>query len=124
MKRLTITLTILLFTIASHAQEFIPLWPAGKKPNWNGKIVTDSLYNERLWRVSNPGMYAFLVPKSENKGTTVIICPGGGYERLSHIYNGFQFAKWFNAHGINVFVLLYRLPHQQDLKQRETAPLM
>src|SRR5688572_5871729 len=96
----------------SFSQEFLPLWPAGKKANSNGKPVTDSLYNERIWRVGTPGMYAFLVPKSENKGTTVLICPGGGYERLSHLYNGFNFAKWFNAKGINAFVLLYRLPHQ------------
>src|SRR5918993_660710 len=109
--------------VCIKAQEFIPLWPAGKKPNSNGKTVTDSLYNDRIWRVGTPGMYAFLVPKAENKGTTVLICPGGGYERLSHIYNGFNFAKWFNAHGINVFVLLYRLPHQQDLRDRASGPL-
>ena len=112
-----------LIRVDASSQEFVPLWPAGKKPNSNGKIVTDSLYNERIWRVGTPGMYAFLVPQGENKGTTVVICPGGGYERLSHIYNGFQFAKWFNARGINAFVLLYRLPHQQDLQNRETAPL-
>lgn len=119
-------LFLILFLLAqavAGAQEFIPLWPDGKKPNWNGKVVADSLYNERIWRVGTPGMYAFLVPKSENKGTTVLICPGGGYERLSHLYNGFNFAKWFNANGINAFVLLYRLPHQTDLKNGTTGPL-
>lgn len=115
----------LLLTTAFHtkAQAFIPLWPEGKKPNWNGRVVSDSLYNERIWRVGTPGMYAFPVPKAENKGTTILICPGGGYERLSHIYNGFNFARWFNAHGINAFVLLYRLPHQPDVNVRELAPL-
>lgn len=112
----------LLLCLHSSAQEFIPLWPKGKKPNDNGKKVTDSLYNERIWRVGTPGIYAFPVPRSENKGTTVLICPGGGYERLSHIYNGFQMARWFNAQGINAFVLIYRLPHQQDLTERELAP--
>ena len=115
---------VLLFSFTRvYSQQFIPLWEKNKKPNFNGTIVTDSLFNERIWRVGTPGMYAFLVPKSENKGTTVLICPGGGYERLSYIYNGFQFAKWFNTHGINVFVLMYRLPHQKDLQQRELAPL-
>lgn len=122
-KKICVIITILLFSKNLIAQDFLPLWPAGKKPNSNGKIVTDSLFNERIWRVGTPGIYAFLVPQGENKGTSVIICPGGGYERLSHIYNGFQFAKWFNAHGINAFVLLYRLPHQLDLQNRETAPL-
>jgi acetyl esterase/lipase len=123
MKQYIAILFFILLTTASFAQEFIPLWPKGKKPNNNGKIITDSLFNERIWRVATPGIYAFPVPKSENKGTTVLICPGGGYERLSHIYNGFQLAKWFNVHGINAFVLIYRLPHQSDLQQRELAPL-
>lgn len=118
-----ILLMSIISCIRSSAQEFIPLWPVGKKLNWNGKAVKDSLFNERIWRVGTPGMYAFLVPKSENKGTTVLICPGGGYERLSHLYNGFNFAKWFNTKGINAFVLLYRLPHQQDLQNRQTGPL-
>jgi len=117
------TLLLIFFMLNVSAQEFIPLWPAGKKPNFNGKIVSDSIFNERIWRVGTPGMYAFTVPKSENKGTTVLICPGGGYERLSHIYNGFQVARWFNTQGINAYVLIYRLPHQQDLQNSETAGL-
>jgi acetyl esterase/lipase len=107
----------------ADSQEFIPLWPDGNKPNANGKKITDSLFNERIWRVATPGVYAFVVPKSENKGTAVLICPGGGYERLSHLYNGFNLAKWYNSIGVNAFVLIYRLPHQQDLQQRQLAPL-
>ena len=106
-----------------QAQGFTPLWPEGKKPNNNGKKITDSIYNERTWKVATPGIYSFIVPKSDNTGTAVLICPGGGYERLSHIYNGFTFAKWFNSIGINVFVLIHRLPHQEDLEQPQIAPL-
>jgi acetyl esterase/lipase len=113
----------LLLKFSAAAQEFIPLWPQGKKPNFNGRAVTDTVYNERIWRVGTPGVYAFPVPKSENKGTAVLICPGGGYERLSYIYNGFQLAKWFNVQGINAYVLIYRLPHQQDLQIRQQASL-
>ncbi|MEO7984529.1 MAG: alpha/beta hydrolase [Bacteroidota bacterium] len=113
----------LLSGISSRAQEFIPLWPEGKKPNSNGKKITDSIYNERTWRVATPGMYAFTVPAAVNNGTSILICPGGGYERVSHVYNGFTFAQWFNSLGINVFVLVYRLPNQTDLQQRQLAPL-
>jgi len=108
---------------AAGAQEFIPLWPAGKKPDWNGKNVTDSIYNQRYWRVGTPGMFAFPALQSENTGATVLICPGGGYDHLTHLFNGFNFAHWFNAHGINAYVLLYRLPNQADLKLREQGPL-
>lgn len=123
MKKITMLLCCCCFMMAASAQEFIPIWPEGKKPNSNGKKVTDSLYNERIWRVATPGIYAFTVPKSDNNGTAILICPGGGYERVSYIYNGFTFAKWYNTLGINVFVLVYRLPNQTDLQQPQLAPL-
>jgi acetyl esterase/lipase len=116
-------LLLLLTGGKAYAQEFIPLWPKDKKPNNNGKKITDSLFNERIWRVATPGVYAFIVPKAENTGTAVLICPGGGYERISHLYNGFNMARWYNTIGVNAFVLIYRLPHQADLQQRQLAPL-
>lgn len=122
-KKIFLQAIFLMLLLQAAAQEFIPLWPAGKKPNFNGKVVTDSLYNDRIWRVSTPGVYAFVVPKQENNGTAILICPGGGYERLSYLYNGFNLAKWYNSIGVSAFVLIYRLPHQQDLQQRELAPL-
>lgn len=124
MKRLLIILFVFVTAIKSlRAQEFIPLWPKDKKPDFNGTIVTDTIYNDRIFRVGTPGIYAFKVNKEENKGTAVLICPGGSYERLSYLYNGFNLAKWYNTLGINAFVLIYRLPHQKDLQQRDIAPL-
>jgi acetyl esterase/lipase len=113
----------LLFCLAAQAQDFVPLWPAGKKPNSNGKKITDSIFNERIWRVATPGIYCFVVPKAENNGTAVLIVPGGGYERLSHLYSGFNLAKWYNTIGVNAFVLVHRLPHQQDLINKQLAPV-
>jgi acetyl esterase/lipase len=123
MLRNKILILLLVCSVQTYAQEFIPLWPKDKKPNNNGNKITDSLYNERTWRVATPGMYAFIVPKAENTGTAVLICPGGGYERVSHVYNGYNLARWYNIMGINAFVLIYRLPHQADLQQRQVAPL-
>jgi acetyl esterase/lipase len=123
MKYLLVILFTGVFFAEANSQEFLPLWPEGKKPNFNGKKITDTIYNERIWRVGTPGIYTFVVPQAENKGTAVLICPGGGYERESYLYNGFNLAKWYNSIGINAFVLIYRLPHQADLRQRELAPL-
>src|ERR1700712_524588 len=106
MKKYLIICAVLSGCIKMSAQEFIPLWPKDKKPNFNGTIVKDSIANERAWKVGTPGIYAFTVPQAENKGVSILICPGGGFERVSYIYNGFQFAKWFNSIGINVYVLL------------------
>ncbi len=115
MKKNFVLIFFILISVFAKAQEFVPLWPAGKKPNNNGKKITDSLYNERIWRVATPGIYCFVVPKAENNGSAVLIVPGGGYARLSHLYSGFNLAKWYNSIGVNAFVLIHRLPHQQDL---------
>lgn len=123
MKKNFVFAVALFLSAQTKAQEFIPLWPPGKKADWNGKMVTDSIHNERFFRVGTPGVYAFPVAKEMNKGTTVLICPGGGYTHLTYLYNGSNFASWFNAHGINAFVLVYRLPNQTDLKFKEEAPL-
>lgn len=113
----------MLSTLALKAQEFIPLWPAGKMPNTKGMRLKDSINNERVYQVGTPGMFAFFPSIQENKQCAVIICPGGGYHHLSYQISGFQLAKWFNTMGISAFVLNYRLPNSPDLAHRETGPL-
>jgi len=117
-------LFLLLLTLQSRAQDFIPLWPEGKMPNSKGMHLTDSISNERIFRVGTPGMYAFYPSAQESKGAAVLICPGGGYERLAYVVSGLQVARWFNSIGVAAFVLNYRLPNSPDLVQRETGPLM
>lgn len=106
-----------------HAQEFIPLWPPHKMPNSKGLALKDSIANERIYQVGAPGMYAYFPSKQENKGTAVLICPGGGYARLAYMISGVQLAKWFNTMGISAFVLNYRLPTSPDLAEPEKGPL-
>jgi acetyl esterase/lipase len=107
----------------AHAQDFIPLWPAGRIPNSKGLSIKDSIVNERAYRIANPGMYAFFPSADDNKGAAVVIFPGGGYDHLTYNLGGFQLAKWFNTMGISAFVVNYRLPTSPDLKQREIGPL-
>ena len=77
-----ITLIFIIASLQSQAQQFLPIWPDGKKPNFNGIVIKDSITN-RVWRVGTPGFYTFIVQPEENAGTAVLICPGGGYERLA-----------------------------------------
>lgn len=114
---------LLLWTCRVAAQEFIPLWPKGKMPNTKGMKLKDSIANERIYQVGTPGMYSFFPSVQENKGAAVVICPGGGYERLAYVISGTQLAKWFNTMGISAFVLNYRLPNSPDLEEREKGPL-
>jgi acetyl esterase/lipase len=117
------TFLVLLISNSILAQEFIPLWPNKKMPNSKGIVVKDSIYNERQFHVGKPGIYAFFTSKQENKNAAVLIIPGGGYSRLAFDISGFQLAKWYNTLGINAFVLIHRLPHSIDLKEREKGPL-
>jgi len=116
---------LILFIQAGNgrAQEFIRIWPEGKMPNSKGMNLTDSISGERYRRVGTPGLLAFFPSKEENRGTTVLICPGGGYKHYAHILSGTQFAKWFNSKGVNAFVLIARFPHSPDLLVRHQAPL-
>lgn len=113
----------LLCSIYLQAQDFIPLWPAGKMPNSKGLDLKDSITNERIYQVGKPGMYAFFPSKDDNNGAAVVIFPGGGYTHLTYNLGGFQLAKWFNTLGMSAFVVNYRLPNSPDLIKREIGPL-
>ncbi len=125
MKKISLVSIFLLITLAyrANAQEFISLWQQGNMPNSKGLGIKDSIANERVYKVGTPGMYAFFPSQQENKGAAVVICPGGGYERLAYMISGWQLAKWFNTMGISAFVLNYRLPNSPDLITREIGPL-
>jgi acetyl esterase/lipase len=56
-----------------------------------------------------PTITPFLAPKDKATGAAVIVCPGGGYARLSDVKEGSAVAEWLNALGISAFVLKYRL---------------
>ena len=104
-----IFISVILFLISSplaiSAQEFIPLWEKGKMPNSKGMELKDDIRGERVYQVGTPGFYAFFPSVQENKGAAVLICPGGGYERLAYQILGVQLAKWFNTLGVAAFVL-------------------
>ena len=123
MNRTLFPLIFLLFcSLLTSAQQFISLWPVGKMPNTKGMAETDSIFNERYYRIGNPGMYAFFPSKQENRGTAVVICPGGGYHHYAYV-GAMQVAKWFNTMGVSAFVLISRLPLSADLVDRSIVPL-
>ncbi len=120
---LSVILFLVSLPVSVGAQEFVPLWEKGKMPNSKGMELKDDIRNERIYQVARPGFYAFFPSRQENKGAAVLICPGGGYERLAYQISGMQLAKWFNTFGVSAFVLNYRLPNSPDLMQREIVPL-
>jgi acetyl esterase/lipase len=59
--------------------------------------------------VSQPTLTRYAPAPGSANGTSVIICPGGGFHALSINSEGVDVAKWLNAKGVTGFVLRYRL---------------
>lgn len=56
----------------------------------------------------------YYVPAKDSlpeKKSAVIICPGGSYHHLGMPHEGFASARWFSSHGIEAFVLRYRVAY-------------
>jgi acetyl esterase/lipase len=97
-----------LTTIYAQAPEYleIDLWKNGM-PNTNGK---DKLpFNEQESNFK-PSIRVYLPEKDKATGRAVIACPGGGYWKLAHNHEGYDFAPFFNEQGIALIVLKYRMP--------------
>ena len=64
----------------------------------------------RVTNISSPTMTVFLPPAEKRNGTSVVICPGGGYRILAWDKEGTEVAAWLNTLGVSAFVLKYRTP--------------
>ncbi|MEI6946118.1 alpha/beta hydrolase [Paraflavisolibacter sp. H34] len=119
---------ILLFPfLQSVAQQTVPLWPAGKVPNYKKTAETerrDTGQTIHVYTVQTPDIAVFLPPKRVATGQAVILCPGGGYGTLSYDWEGTEFAKLLNSRGIAAFVLKYRLPNSKSNVVPHQSPLM
>jgi acetyl esterase/lipase len=73
------------------------LWPNGA-PGALGDADTDK-----------PSITIYLPAPETANGTSVVVCPGGGYQMLAMDHEGRQIAEWLNTRGIAAFVLKYRL---------------
>ncbi|TDO99230.1 alpha/beta hydrolase fold domain-containing protein [Flavobacterium sp. 245] len=105
----------------------IPLWD--KIPD---EIVSKEYFeevdrknelSEGVRKVTLPTLTVYLADPEKSNGTSVIICPGGGYGMLAINKEGYKVAEWFNSLGINAFVLKYRLPSDLIMKNKTVAPL-
>ncbi|MCR8666790.1 alpha/beta hydrolase [Aestuariibaculum sp. M13] len=115
--------SVLLTSCMIYAQESMNLWPKGKMPNSKGLTLEHIEERERITQVSEPKLLMFFPPKEEQNGTSVLILPSGGYQKLTYNLGGIQLAKWYNTQGITAFVLLYRLPNSPDLIVSEQGPV-
>lgn len=90
----------------------VKLFPDGT-PSANGLETTPETVDERGYyrSVSDPEMEVFLPEPAIATGQAVLVVPGGSYEKVCVTYEGYETARWLNAHGIAALVLKYRLPN-------------
>ena len=104
-----LTILLLMLPMNVHAEPtVIPLWPEGvpdAQPNGGNEYIQD----DRVYNVQVPTLTYFPAPPEKANGSVAIVCPGGGYVRLSLVNEGNGLTKWLNSLGVSVFVLKYRL---------------
>ncbi|MCS3325871.1 hypothetical protein NXV53_15085 [Bacteroides faecis] len=54
-------------------------------------------------------LFVFTCDKPD--GSSVIVCPGGGFLKTNLEHEGTDFAEWFTKQGITYIVFKYRMPH-------------
>ncbi len=86
----------------------IPLWPEGVP---GAKDIGPEHADDtgRIEKVSIPTLTYYPAAVDRPNGTAIIICPGGGYVRLSNLREGIQYSNWLSTLGVTTFVLKNRL---------------
>lgn len=99
--------------------------PPGNKTaeNKEKEVVTDA-GRRALVNVSVPDLTFYKAEGVNKSNAAVIICPGGGYHRLSIFDGGEDVALAFAKAGVNAFVLKYRTYSDNSFHSFEPLPLM
>lgn len=122
-------------SVASAEPVVIELWP-GKvpdetveigperfrpSPELNRKQVEVTESTRLLTGVSRPSITVHRPAATNDTGTAVIICPGGGYWNLYWQLEGEEVAEWLNSIGVTGIILKYRVPRRPGEPEREPA---
>ena len=85
--------------------------------DWEPRTIVDGLNaleaatrsnRARIFDLPNSAVL-FMMSAGEPDKPFALICPGGGYEALCHLKEGFPVAAAFNRLGYNAFILNYRI---------------
>src|SRR3954468_21464408 len=77
----------------------IDLWPEDAPDKKTDQ--PDEEKNGAVTRVYRPSLTLF--PASKPNGTSIVICPGGGYSVLVAGKEGAVAAEWFNSIGVTAY---------------------
>ncbi|MFT3733524.1 MAG: alpha/beta hydrolase [Rhodocyclaceae bacterium] len=95
----------------------IALWPQ-TAPGSEGVALSEACeerspdtaaFNDRaLSSIGQPRIVLFKPERPD--GSSVLLAPGGGYQRVVWDKEGVEVARWLNTLGVTVGILVYRLP--------------
>ncbi|WP_294068407.1 alpha/beta hydrolase [Proteiniphilum sp. UBA1028] len=131
MRNIVFLLFIVFATMRIQSQEKPVLLFPGGAPGETGKMKqVDDLSGKKVagcpvLRISNvdePTLTFYPAPADNNKGVTLIVNPGGGYNILAYNLEGSEICKRFNSFGINCVLVKYRVPRREGL-EKHAAPL-
>ena len=116
MKKISILFILVLLFVRIFAQEEIYLYdgsaPGSEAWDWNEQEYKIEAIDTRLiYNVVKPTLTVFKPEESIINGTSIVICPGGGFQFLAIDHEGYEVARWLNSKGITAFVLKYRVAH-------------
>jgi acetyl esterase/lipase len=114
--RLGIVLSMLFAATAVAQSPAILLWPNGA-PGSEGKagdeVVRVSDGGDHIVsNVHRPSLTPYLATKGKSTGAAVIVIPGGGHRELWMDHEGYNVGRFLSDHGVNAFVLKYRLARE------------
>ena len=92
--------------------ETIKIWNNKTAPHSNG-LEGEEYFDKpmRLVNVVDTELYVYKADPATATGQAVVICPGGGYAKLSMDQEGYLMAQWLAKNGVTAFVLKYRMPN-------------
>src|ERR1700674_5069843 len=124
----TLCVVVLLATLGA-AQDVIPL-PTSAGPNLTQENYPEKEYFSKIWstevvtNVTKPSLTVFKPSPELRNGTTLVICPGGGFMALTINSEGNDVAKYVAARGVTAFVLKYRLAHTGEDATQEFSEML
>src|SRR5215813_184325 len=113
---------------AAQNPEVIEVWPE-KAPDESGTIgpererMSPALTRKEvevteptrmITDVTKPTITICRPAPDKDTGTTILICPGGGYWNLYWQLEGEEVATWVNSLGVTGIILKYRVPRRPD----------
>lgn len=127
MSKLIIVMTLLASSISATAQTVIDLYPGTAPNSVRNSVQEKKDQNEQnqiyYSKVTRPTLEIHLPERATATGAAVVICPGGGYSFVSYTNEGTDIAKAFNKIGVAAFILKYRLPSDETMKDKTVGPL-